>query len=267
MPILIYHDSQRQYQERTFWESIRIGSDPTNDLVLPSEAGVAPQHAVIMRTAVRPLHVLVDLTGRDTRVNGRRVVSLQVLHQRDEIQLGQFVLKMWELRINQVGEGDPSLGKTCKVCMGRFVAGDQIILCPQCKTPTHRTCSFSVNKCPGYLCEYPMQERIMDALAPWVAFSRYEVEKADIIEVRGDYTITMRHSGLHCPAKTRRDLVPFQPGEWVAVCPSAACQAAFHLECWLMLKACPRCQYDIQRLVDRAFSRGGESERREAYVR
>jgi hypothetical protein len=257
MPILIYHDRDGQYQEHFFQDSIRIGSDPTNDLVLPAEAGVAPHHTVITRTTLNRLHILVDMAGQRTRVNGRSVVSFQVLNQRDEIQLGSCSLKMWEMRMKRLVAGDPAVGQECKTCKGVFAPEDEVILCPRCSKPTHRTCGFFMDKCPTYLCEYPMQTRIMEVLAPWVLFERYEAKERDIIEMKEDYVITLRRGGMRCPAGNRRDLVPFQPGEYLAYCPATSCRTPFHLPCWLMLQSCPRCQYDVQHLITHVFSSSG----------
>jgi hypothetical protein len=96
----------------------------------------------------------------------------------------------------------------------------------------------------------------MDALSSAVTFERYEAKERDIIDVRADSTIIVRRSGVRCPANNRKDVVPFQPGEFVAYCPSPSCRTPFHLECWLMLQTCPRCQYDVQGLIERTFSSG-----------
>jgi hypothetical protein len=266
MPVLIYYDNDGQYQEQSFRDNIRIGSDSTNDLVLPAELGVAPLHAVIMRTVMNRQHVLVDLVGQQTRINGQRVVSLQVLHQRDEIQLGQTTLKMWELRIKRLSAEDSAIGRLCEMCKEEFALGDEVFFCPRCAMPTHRACWFSVDKCPTFTCEYPAQARVMDALSSRVTFARYEAREHDVIEVREDHTITLRRSGVHCPANNRTDLVPFQPGEFIAYCPSPSCRTLFHLACWLTLKTCPRCQYNVQELIDQVFSSGDSDKSRRGGV-
>lgn len=253
MPVLIYYDRKNHYQERPFADNLRIGSDEANDLVLPSELAVAPHHAVIMRSVVGRLPIIVNLAGQQTRVNGRPVVSLQVLHQRDEIQLGNLSLKMWELRITVLQAGDPVIKQLCLICRRKFLAGDDVFFCPRCATPCHRDCWFATRNCPSYTCEYPVQSRIVDALSPWVTFEDYKASESDVIEVRGDQTIILRRAGISCHANTRRDLVPFQPGERIAYCPSASCRAPFHLQCWLALKACPDCQYDVQQLLSQVF--------------
>lgn len=260
MPALIYHDSIGQYHDWPFMDKIRIGSDPTrNDLVLPEKSGIMPEHVVIIHSAVNRLHTLINLAGRHTRVNGRPVVSIHVLRQRDELQLGQMRLKLWELRITRLSQADYSVGKTCLICTRGFLVGDEVFLCPRCGMSHHRDCWFSVRNCANFTCEYPVQARVMDALSPWVSFERYEDSASDVIEVRVDRTIIIRRGLMTCHANTRVDQVPFQPGELIAYCPSPSCRDPFHLQCWLMLPMCPRCKYNVRHLIDQVFSSGEDN--------
>src|SRR5438067_2069835 len=119
MPLLIFQDDKGNYQEQELTEKTEIasiGSGPTNDIVLPASLDVASKHAVVLRSAVNQLLVLVNLAGRQTRVNGRQVVSIKVLRQKDEIQLGQACLTMWEIRITALLEGSRYIKQICQVC-------------------------------------------------------------------------------------------------------------------------------------------------------
>src|SRR5262249_1644213 len=145
-----------QEQEKSFEDSIRIGSDPKNDLVLQAEAGILPEHAVIIRSTVNRLHMLINLSGSRTRVNGREVVSVKVLRQRDELQLGQVRLKLWELRLTPLSQGDRSVGSECVICREAFKERDEVFFCPRCAMPHHRDCWFSIITCGNYTCEYPV---------------------------------------------------------------------------------------------------------------
>ncbi len=257
MPSLIYQDSNGQEQEKSFKESLHIGSDPKNDLVLPLEAGVLPEHAVIIRSVVNRLHLLINLLGSHTRVNGREVISVQVLRQRDELELGQLRLKLWELRLAQWGR---AVGRTsCPVCTEAFKPGDEVFFCPRCETPHHRDCWFSLITCGNYTCEYPVQTRVMDALSPWVKFERYQENGTDIIEIKAG-TVVIRRGQVTCQANNIGDQVAFQPGDVVAYCPDPSCKSPFHMTCWLMLPACTQCQYNNQELIDQVFSSGHEKE-------
>lgn len=261
MPVLIYQDSNGREQEKLFLDSIRIGSESKNDLVLPSEAGVLPEHAVIIRSVVNRLHMLVNMPGSQTRVNGKEVISIQVLRQRDELQLGQLRLKLWELRLASLSQRDRSVGRiSCPICTETFKAGDVVFFCPRCETPHHRDCWFSLITCGNYTCEYPVQAQVMDALSPWVKFEHYQDRGTDIIEVKADRTVVIRSGQMMCQANNIADQVAFQPGDVIAYCPSPSCQSPFHLECWLMLPACTQCQYDNQELIDQVFSSGHDGD-------
>ncbi len=258
MPILIYQDSNGQEHEKFFVESIHIGSDPKNDLVLPSEAGILSEHAVIIRSVVNRLHLLINMAGSQTRVNGREVISVQVLRQRDELKLGQLRLKLWELRLAHLSQRDRAVGRiSCPVCTELFKPGDEVFFCPRCETPHHRDCWFSLITCGNYTCEYPVQARVMDALSPWVKFERYQEKSTEIIEVKAG-TVVIRQGQMTCQANNIADQVAFQRGDIVAYCPEPSCQSPFHMTCWLMLPSCTQCHYNNQELIDQVFSSGSE---------
>lgn len=245
MAVLIYCDAGGQTREREFSEGVRIGSDPQrNDVVLPMEWGVAPEHAVIARAVLNRMPVLVDLSGGDTWVNGRRVVRLQVLHHGDILQVGQASLTLWEVRIARLPAGSRTVGRECPVCKVEFMAGDEVIACPRCRTVHHRDCWFSIPICSFYGCEYPVHETVTSILAPWVAFEELG-EQSELVKRE-----------VQCRAGNPRDQVPFQKKQRVAYCPQ--CNTPFHLECWLTLTQCPVCQYGVKTLIDQVFGAAGE---------
>ena len=255
MPVLIYQDSENHYKEWSFSDKIRIGSDPArNDLVLPTTAGVAPQHAVIINSMLNRMRVLVDLAGQNTRVNDRPIVSIQVLHQRDVLELGKIRLTMWEIRITSISQKDPSVGKPCLVCRRPFEVGKEVITCPRCFSLYHRECWFAINPCANYTCGYPVLESIMDALSASVTFERDLAENSELVELRRSGQVIKK--GKTCQARTREDQIPFQVGNDVAYCPSPACRATFHPACWLNLERCTRCDYNIRQLLDETFLAG-----------
>ncbi len=251
MPILIYNNGEGQYQEQELSDQkdiIRIGSDPTlNDIVLPLSLGVAHRHAVVLRSAANKLPVLVNLAGESTYVNGRRVVTIQVLRQKDTLQLGQAQLMMWEVRITAARPGNRSVGQNCPVCLMRIQVGDEVIICPRCSTPSHRMCWFSLNRCARDACVYPIRDRVIEALSQWVTF-----------ELALDANSELIRNHKKCQARTRVDQVTFQEGDYVTYCPSPSCRASFHLQCWLGLEHCtmPGCGYGIQQLIDKVFLTG-----------
>ena len=40
-----------------------------------------------------------------------------------------------------------NVGKTCPVCKKTFVESDDIVVCPECGTPHHRSCYASIGRC------------------------------------------------------------------------------------------------------------------------
>ena len=250
MPFLIYRDKEGSYHEKELSakkNSISIGSDPdpaVNDLVLPAELDVAPRQAVVIRSAVNNLPLLVNLTNQNTRVNGRPVVRIQVLRQKDEVQLGQALVTMWEVRIVSARAGDRAIGKPCPVCSKAIQAGEQVVVCPRCPTVTHRLCWFPLEYCANYhySCGYPIRERILEALSPWVVYERKLDKNSALIR---------KHKT--CQALEEGFQIPFSQGDDMVYCPS--CQATYHVVCWLRLERCkfPGCGYEVQNLLNEAF--------------
>jgi len=247
MAILIYQDASGRYMEREFSEEVRIGSDPQrNDVVLPAEWDVAPEHAVITRSALNRMPLLVDLIGRGTKVNGQQIVRIRVLRQGDDLQIGQARLTLWEVRIARLLAGSRVVGRECPVCTDEFRAGDEVVVCPRCRTVHHRDCWFRIQVCAYYGCGYPIHETVMDTLAPWVVFDRKLDGESELVRNKKS-----------CVAGNQSDQAPFQEGQKVAYCPS--CHTPFHLECWLRLVHCPVCQYPVRELINRVFAAGYDS--------
>lgn len=248
MPVLIYQDNQGQYKEQEIagkMEVTSIGSDPgKNQIVFPSSLGVAPRHAVILRSAVNQLLVLVNLADQDTRVNGRQVVSIKVLRQKDQIQLGQAQLTIWEIRIIALKNQSSYINQPCQVCSRGVQVNDEVIICPRCSSPFHRLCWFSLTNCAKYACNYPVKERTLEALSSRVKFEEVGID--------------LLRKGQTCHARARGDQIPFQPKDPIAYCPSSSCRATYHVQCWLNLERCtqPNCGFDYRQLMTDVFSTG-----------
>ena len=224
--------------QKVEFKELRIGSDPErNNLVLPSAAGVASEHAIITRAVVGKLPVLVDLAGYNLKVNRQNVVSLKVLHHGDKIYVGNTEL---ELREMQIRKSKGTLHKRCQVCTEPTLENEEIVNCPNCETPHHRECWFHLERCSTLGCEYPIVETIIQALSPPCTFIR-KLEK----------THKLVANQKVCAASEQRDVVPFQPDNDIAFCPK--CEAALHLQCWLASENCPACRYDNKQLMDTVF--------------
>lgn len=246
MPYLIYHDHEGQYREQEIAGSmaeIHIGSDPVNNtIILPADAGVAPRHAVILRSALNQLSLLVDLAGEKTYVNGQEVVSIKVLRQKDRIQLGQVNLIVWEIRITALRENSPYINRSCLFCTRGLQVNDEVVICPRCETPFHRLCWFSLPNCAKDTCNYPVRDNILDSLRGRVKYEEANVE--------------LFKAGQMCSAREPGDQIPFQLGEMVVYCPSTSCRATYHLRCWLELEHCkePACNFDYRQLLTEVFT-------------
>jgi hypothetical protein len=254
MPILLYHNSEGPQKEFSFKEEISIGSDAERcGIVLPGDSGIAPWHAVIIRSALTRAPVLINLAGQNTWVNERPVIGVQVLRQRDVIRLAQIRLSLWEVRITRLELGNRFIGKECLVCQDIFKAGEKVIHCPHCDTPSHRDCWFAVKKCPNYTCGYHSQASTINVLSTSVQFEFKLQEDSPLVEIKGEDNL-LKQEGRKCAAGTRRDKVAFQTGNNVAYCPAADCRTPYHLECWLMLDTCVACGYDVRQIIDQVFS-------------
>lgn len=250
MAILLYQLPGGPPLEHEFRGDLRLGADQRNQLVLPGELGVAPEHALITRSALNRVPVLIDLAGADTWVEGRRVIDLQVLRHGAGIRLGGVALTMLELRIIRLRGGDRAAGRSCAVCLEKQRPGDDVVICPHCGTMTCRDCWAYTTICPNYICGYPMHTTVMDALADEVRFERDIAEDSQLVE-RFNRRGTMINQGARCQADQPRDVVTFQAHERAAYCPK--CETPFHLECWLHLERCPVCRFDVRALIDRVF--------------
>lgn len=242
MPVLIFRAPDGVIQERQFSAGLCIGTASDNEFCLPPDLLIAPHHAVIVRSEILRLPVLVDLTNGawPTRVNGRRVVQLKTLQHYDGIELGHAQLKFWEINLQEIGSGSLLLEKKCPVDYKNFCAGDQVVACPRCQTVHHKHCWFLLSVCSLEGCGYPVQERIRRALASWVHFEKL------------DETSSLVKEKKLCLAGKRRDQSPFKDQEFVAYCP--ACNTPFHVVCWLALQQCPVCQYEIAGLLERILA-------------
>src|ERR1041385_8078718 len=114
MANIIFLDRDRKQKTVRLRDSVRIGSDAgRNQIVLPAEWGVAPEHVVMTRSAANKLPVLIDLTGSEVTVNRVPVLSLQVLGHGDQIGIGQARLTLAEVLKSVVEPGTTGVGKEC----------------------------------------------------------------------------------------------------------------------------------------------------------
>lgn len=257
MPILTRTTASGTPQRWDFADrdDVRIGSDPAwAALTLPAEAGVRARHAVLTRAALNRLLLVVapehdaPHSGDDLRVNGHAVTRLRVLRQGDTLRVGRVDLHVWEVVVHRLEDDDPALGRLCPVSRRAFAIGDEVIACPGCGTLHERAAWFLIEHCAAG-CGYPNRVVVLDTLEQRVRLERSLDDDSPLIErVRNGSVI---QDGTYCQAGSARDQVPFQKGQNVAYCPS--CSTPFHLECFLMLDACPVCQHANRALIDELF--------------
>lgn len=252
MPLLTFADPDGVQHHARFAEreEIRLGMDPAwSSVTLPGYPGLAAQHAVIMRSALNRLLLLVDLSGGQSWVNQHPVVQLRVLRQGDVLRLGCCDFTVWEVQITRLAEGDPVVGQHCPVSQRVFKPGDEVIACPGCGAIHGRAAWFLIERCAAG-CGYPNQEVIIDTLPAWVHVEKSLDQESKLIERLGNDGKLLQ-DGKHCQAGRARDQVPFQARQNAVYCPS--CQTPFHLECFVTLPVCPVCQYHIRELIDKTF--------------
>lgn len=251
MPLLIFDDANGVIQRLSFPEraEIRIGTDEDwGDVVFSADFGVAPRHAVIVRSVLNRLLMIVDLTGNQTWVNRHRVVNVRVLRQGDVVRVGRGEFRVWEVQIRHLEDGNPAVGQKCPVSRRVLEVGDAVIACPGCGTVHERDAWFLIKTCAAD-CGYPNREVVINTLPAGVQLERALDSDSRLVErIEQGRTI---QEGEHCQAGQARDQVPFQEGQDVVYCPS--CQTPFHLECFVTLHECPVCQHDIRALIDQAF--------------
>ncbi len=248
MAVLAFADLNDEPQSRTLGpdERVRLGAAVDSTLRLASGLSVLPHHAIICRSVLYGVWVLVDLAGRegDTRVNTHRFVRLKTLRHRDRIQLGHAEVVFWEMVIENTTADSPWFGKRCPVCYGPPMnVGEPVVFCPRCQTPHHRDCWFGQTICSCYGCEYPVQAEALRALPTRVLFDSLE-EGSDLVVQKAI-----------CSAGELRDQSPFKPGEHVAYCPG--CGSPYHAACFFGLRECPVCKYDAAALIADVFAREG----------
>ncbi len=232
--------------EKSLLTDVTLGSDPSNDLVLP---GTPARQALITRSSVYRRSLILDLTGGvcPPRVNGRRIASLKVLRQLDEIRAGEHKLVFWELVVQNVTEGSRFLRQRCLVCFDHFRVGEQVILCPSCGAEHHKDDWFLLRHCTREGCAYPVRDSLIRSLSGRVRFEKLDAH-SDLVTGRKT-----------CSARMARDQGPFKDGDTFVACPNPECQAPFHAECWMRLKYCPSCNFDVGRLIEAALTPGRNS--------
>jgi hypothetical protein len=251
MPLLTFCDTHglTHHVEIAETDDVRLGTEaPWSNVLLPSDLDVSPRHAMMMRSALNRLLMLVDLSGNRSWVNQHPVVKLRVLRQGDHVRLGRCELHVWEVRVQFLQPGDPAVGQKCPVSRRVLKVGDAVVACPGCGTVHQRDSWFLIERCAAG-CGYPNREVILDTLPAWLTIERHIDQESKLLErVENGQVI---QAGETCRAGQARDQVPFQQGQNAVYCPS--CRSPFHLECFLTLPACPVCQYDIADLLRQTF--------------
>lgn len=242
MPILIMHTADGMLIEHEFQGELRIGAASNDDLRLIDGHSIAPHHAVIARSAIYQVPILVDLTNEEawTGVNGRRVIRLKALRHKDVIEVGGAQLEFWEMVTRSVTHGSQLDGKICPVCYTEILPGEEIIACPRCQTAHHKEHWFEIPTCSTYACGYPVQETLRRVLAPHMSFEKLTEEHKLVKEQ------------TRCTAENSRDKVAFKDEEDVTFCPQ--CNRPYHVECWLLLPQCRSCGFDITHLLQSVFT-------------
>jgi hypothetical protein len=256
MPLLTFQDAQGAAHRVQIAETedVRLGTDAQwSNVLLPDEMGVIPRHAILSRSGLNRLLMLLDLSGDQTWVNQHPVVRIRVLRQGDRVLLGRCTLDVWEVQIRTLQPGDAAVGQKCPVSRRVLKVGDEVITCPGCGAVHERDAWFLIERCAAG-CGYPNREVMMDTLPAWIAIERHLDQESRLIEkVENGQVLQV---GETCRAGQARDQVPFQEGQNALYCPS--CQSPFHLECFLTLPACPVCQYDISALIRQTLNADGE---------
>ena len=81
--------SRSRRRTRSGWEPTKPGAT----CCCPPIWGSMPRHAILVRSALNRLLMLVDLSGGQAWVNQHPVVKLRVLRQGDRLQLGRCDLE------------------------------------------------------------------------------------------------------------------------------------------------------------------------------
>lgn len=86
--------------------------------------------------------VLLDPLGLPCIVNGLRVADLKLIHQHDEIRLGEATARLFEIERQTVDKQSPLLNADCLCPIDQepFIKGHEIVRCPVCETPHHAEC-------------------------------------------------------------------------------------------------------------------------------
>jgi|GEM_PF-3281382 len=229
-------------QAKEFEGNIRIGTAAENELKLPEGLGVAPYHAVISRSELYGVSVLLDVADEaaSTRVNGYPVVQLSSLRHRDRLEFGQAQVEFWEMTVQRLQPNSHLVGKRCLVCYENFAPDEDILICPRCQAPHHKDCWFQISTCSRYGCGYPVQKSLQRSLATYMRFEELD-EKSDAVKQK-----------QLCLAGNPRDRSPFKAGDEIARCPN--CDTPFHIPCFFGLQHCSNCGYDVASLMRSVFA-------------
>jgi hypothetical protein len=245
MPVLTFQNADGSSGEYAFSDSESISLRIRESGGTPFSLGEGSPQAIITRSRVYQVPVVVNMSGdAQVRVNGRRVVSLRVLRQGSHLQIGNLELTFWEMTLQDVSAGSALVSKRCPVCRLPFRSGDEVVVCPRCGVPHHKECWFEHDFCSNPGCLYPIRTTLKRLLAAHSVVVEQLAANSPLIT-----------QGTRCLAGTPGvDAYPFQAGQYVAYCPNRNCNAAFHLECWVSMGICPACnKYNVGKLLRSIF--------------
>ena len=175
MPLLTFQDAQGAAHSVQIAEAedVRLGTDADwSNVILPAGMGVIPRHAILSRSSMNRLLMLLDLSGDQTWVNQHPVVKIRVLRQGDRVVMGRCALNVWEVQVRTLQPSDPAVGQKCPVSRRVLNVGDEVIACPGCGTVHERDAWFLIERCAAG-CGYPNRAVIMDTLPAWLVIERH----------------------------------------------------------------------------------------------
>ena len=134
-----------------FLHSASAGGDASVPFELLAEAGDR-WIAALVRSGRRWV-VLVPLDREEITLNGIPIVGLKIFEHGDSLGVEGVDLRLVELVIEELAEGDPLIrqGKACPVCRRDFEAGHRVLYCPSCGLAHHHGTGEGHDDCWGFV--------------------------------------------------------------------------------------------------------------------
>ncbi|MDP6446771.1 MAG: hypothetical protein QGG36_09655 [Pirellulaceae bacterium] len=129
-----------------------------------NSAGRNKRRAVLLEPLVDarpPAMVVIAGDLADVRVNGLRIPSWGMVHEKDQLQIGDYVLHVTLFNRTSIGPvHERHVGKECPVCRVHFESNTRVFSCPTCSGPLHLQgeetpekdrleCALAVTDCPA----------------------------------------------------------------------------------------------------------------------